>query len=138
MIKKVLLIFLCILCLGGISLGIFNAVENRTIVKEYGKLDDGVFDKNDPQHITKKFGRYDGYVAVFFYKEVDRSDLHPIEDTNTLYFYSSVGQFYFYKDGEFYTMDEVTLKISDKSKYLVNYRFDVYRYIQYVYFGKEM
>ncbi len=138
MMKKILLIVFCILCLGGLSLGIFNVIENRTIVEDYGKLDDGIFDENDPQYITKKLGRYDGYVAVFFYKEVDRSDLHPIEDTNTLYFYGSIGQFYFYKDGEFYTMDEVNLKISDKSKYLVNYRFDVYRYIQYVYFGQEM
>ena len=138
--KKICVLIILILSLGFVGIGSFNIVENKIIVKEYGKLDDGVFDEKDPQKITKKLGRYNGYVAVFFYKEVDRTNLNSNEDTNTIYFYNSIGQFYLYKDRKFYNFMDLQAKslISVRDAYLIESRFDNYRYNQFILYGKEM
>lgn len=138
--KKIILIILMILCLSGIGVGTFNLVENNIIIKEYGKLDDGVFNENDPQKITKKLGRYNGYVVVFFYKEIDRTNLHRLEDTNSINFYTANKQFYLYKNRNFYTLRELeeNHEISSRESLLIHCRFDNYRYNQFVLYGKEM
>ena len=139
--KKIFtIIILLLISLISVGSGIVNFVENRIIINEYGKLDDGIFNENDPQSITMKLGKYNGYIAVFFYKDINREIIPEIIDTNSLYFYSNEGMFYLYKDKQFYSFQEVTDNnlITKKDLYYLQYNFDIYRYTQFILFGNEL
>ena len=134
--KKIFLTLSLILgCIIVFLVGLY--IEEKTILTCYGKIDDGIYDKNDVKQITYKLGNYKGTVA--FYVEDRISSQSKTDEDFFIFNYEKGYRIYFYKDNKIYSLDEAyDEKIIDRIDVKrIQLKYSEYLNIKYILLGDD-